>query len=81
MFSASLLFSGVSLLNWFIKISKFKEILNDNQQLLLFSRSFHCVMLLSVFVQQAKKFLLLDKELKEKIVLQHSMQYQDSSQF
>ena len=38
-------------------------------------------MLLSVLVQQAMKFLLLDKELKWKIVLQNSMEYQDSSQF
>ena len=30
-------------------------------------------MLLSVFAQQAKKFLLLDKELKGKIVLQQSI--------
>ena len=33
-------------------------------------------MLLSVLVQQARKFLLLDKELKGKIVLQNSKQYQ-----
>ena len=32
-------------------------------------------MLLSVLVQQARKFVLLDKELKGKIVLQYSMQY------
>ena len=32
-------------------------------------------MLLSVLVQQARKFLLLVKELKGKIVLQNSMQY------
>ena len=37
------------------------------------------MMLLSVFLQQARKFLLLDKELKRKVVLQQSMQYQDSS--
>ena len=36
------------------------------------------VMLLSILVQQARKFLLLDKELKGKIMLQHSMQYHDS---
>ena len=30
-------------------------------------------MLLSVFAQQARKFLLLDKELKRKIVLQQSL--------
>ena len=34
-------------------------------------------LLLSVFVQQERKILLLNKELKGKIVLQHSMQYQD----
>ena len=39
------------------------------------------VILLSVLVQQDRKFLLLDKELEGKIVLQQSMQYQDSSQF
>ena len=38
-------------------------------------------MLLTVLVQQAKEFLLLDRELKGKTMLQHSMQYQDSSQF
>ena len=38
-------------------------------------------MLLSVLLQEARNFLLLDKELKGKIVLQHSIQYQDSSQF
>ena len=44
-------------------------------------RSFHCVMLLSVLVQEARKLLLLDKELKRKIVLQHSMRYLDSLEF
>ena len=39
-----------------------------------------CVILLSVLVQ-GRKFLLLDKELKGKIVLKKSMQYEDSSQF
>ena len=64
------------------KSSKFEEDFNDNELLWSFSRSFDCVMLLSVFVQQARKFLLLDKELKGKIiVLQQSMQYQDSSLF
>ena len=38
-------------------------------------------MLLTVLVQQAKEFLLLDRELKGKTMLRHSMQYQDSSQF
>ena len=32
-------------------------------------------------LKQTKEFLLLDKKLKGKIVLQHSIQYQDSSQF
>ena len=82
-FSKSLVFSGVALLNWFTKSSKFETGFNDNELLWSFSRFFHYVMLLSlwVFVQQARKFLLLDKELKGKIVLQHSMHYQDSSQF
>ena len=79
-FSGSLLFSRVALLNWFTKSSKFEEGFNNNELSGSFSRSFHC-MFLSVLVQQARKFLLLDKELKGKIVLQHSMQYQDSSQF
>ena len=80
-FSGSLLFSRVALLNWFTKSSKFEEGFNNNELSWSFSRSFHCVMLLSVLVQQARKFLLLDKELKGKIVLQNSMQYHDSSQF
>ena len=37
------------------------------------------MMLISVLVQQVRNFLLLDRELKGKIVLQHSMQDQDSS--
>ena len=55
------------MLSWFNKSSKF-EGFNDNELLWLFSRSFHCVMFLSVLVQQARKFLLLDKKLKGKIV-------------
>ena len=39
--------------------------------------SFHWVILVSVFVQQARKFLSHDKKLKGKILTQHSMQYQD----
>ena len=70
-------FLGVALLNWFTKSSKFEEGFNDNELSLSCSRSLHCVMLLSVFLQQARKFLLFDKESKGKIVLQ----YQDSSQF
>ena len=80
-FSGSIPFSGVALSNWFMKSSKFEEGFNDNELSRPFSRSLHGVMLLSVLAQQAWKFLLLDKELKGKIVLQHSMQYQDSSQF
>ena len=79
-FSRSLPSSGVALLNWLTKSSKFEEGFRDNELLRSFSRFFHCVMLLSVLLQQARKFLLLDKELKGNIVLQHSMQYQDSSQ-
>ena len=41
---------------------------------------FHCIILLSVFMQQARKFLSHDEELKGKILLQHSMQYQGSLQ-
>ena len=80
-FSGLLPFSGVVLLNWFTKSSNFEEGFNDNELLWSFSRSFHsvCVMLLSVLVQQDRKFSLLDKELKKKTVLQQSMQYQDSS--
>ena len=73
----SALFSWLALLNWFTKSSKFEEGFNANELLGSFYRSFHRVVLLS----QARTFLLLDKELKGKIVLQHSMQYQDSSQF
>ena len=78
LFSGSLLFYGVALLNWFNKSSKFEDGFSDNELSISFSRSFHCMILLSVLVQQARKFLLLEKELKLKIVLQHSMQYQDS---
>ena len=70
-FSGSLPFSGVALLNWFTKNPKFAEGFNNNELSWSLSRSFNCVMLLSVVVQQARKFLLLDKELKGKIVLQH----------
>ena len=80
-FSGSLLFFGVALLNWFIKSFKFEEDFNDNELLGSCWRSLHYVMLLSVFVQQARKILLLHKELKGKIVQQQSVQYQDSSQF
>ena len=71
--SGSLPFFGVALLNWFTKRSKFEKSFNSNELSRSFSRSFHCVMLLSVSVQQARMFLLLDKELKEKIVQQHSI--------
>ena len=49
-FSGSLPFSGVALLNWFTKSSKFEEGFNNNELSWSFSRSFHCVMLLSVLV-------------------------------
>ena len=65
-FSGLLLFSGVALLNWFTKSSRFEEGFNDNELLWSFSKSMHWVVLLSVFVQQASKFLLLDKEVKRK---------------
>ena len=71
-FSGSLLFSGIALLNWFTKSSTFGEDFNDNEMLWSLPRSFHCKMLLSVLVQQATK-LIIDKKLKEKNVLQHSM--------
>ena len=51
------------MLKWFTKTSKFGEDFNDNELLWSF-RSFCCVMLVSVLVQQA--FLLLDKELNRK---------------
>ena len=65
-------FSGVTLLKWFTKSSKF-EGLNDNELLRLFSKS--------LLAQQTRKFLLLDDELKGKITMQHFMQYQDLAQF
>ena len=69
--SGLLLFSGVALLNWFTKSSRFEEGFNDNEALWSFYRSIQWVLLLSVLL------LLLHKELKGKILLQHSMQYQD----
>ena len=81
-FSGSLPFTGVALLNWFSKSSKFAEDFNNNELSYHFpDLSTVCVMLLLVLVQQGRKFLVLDKELKGKTMLQHSMQYQDSSQF
>ena len=77
-FLGSLPFSGVALLNWFTKSSKFEDGVNSNELSRSFSRSFYCMMLLSVLVQQARNFLLLDKEFKGKIVLQQFMQYEDS---
>ena len=53
------------------------EVFNDNELLWSLSPSIYWVVLLSVFVQQTRKFLLLGKELKGKIVLKYSMQYQD----
>ena len=44
------------------KSSRFEEDFNDNGLLWSFSRSIQWVLLLSVFVQQKKKFLLLHKE-------------------
>ena len=67
-FSGLLLFSWVAFLNWFSKSSRFEEGFNDNELLWSFSKSIHWMVLLSVFVQQARTFLLLDKELKGKIV-------------
>ena len=40
-FSGSLLFSGVALLNCFTKSSKFEEGFNDNELLCPFSKSIH----------------------------------------
>ena len=54
-------------LNWFTKSSKFEEGFNDNELLRSLSISLHCVILPSVLVQQSRKFLLLDNELKEKL--------------
>ena len=72
-------FSGVALFNWFTKSSKFGEGFDNNELLWSLSKSFHS-MLQSIVVQQARKLLLLPMKLKEKM-LQHSMQYQGSSQF
>ena len=80
-FSESLLFSGVTLLNGFTKSSKSGVVFNNNELFRALFSSFHCIILLSVLVQQARELLLHDKELKGKILLQHSMQYQDLSQF
>ena len=52
-----------SIVKLFTKSSKFEEGFNNNELSWSFSRSFYYVMLLSVLVQQARKFLLLDKEL------------------
>ena len=70
-------------LNWFTQTSKFGLGFNNNELFLACFSSFHCIILilLSVLVQQARKFLSLAMELKGKIVLQHSMQYQGSLQF
>ena len=57
-FSGSLLFSGVALLKWCTKSSKFEEGFTDNGLSFSCSRSLHCVM------------LFLDNKLKGKIVLQ-----------
>ena len=82
LFQWSLPFSGVTLLNWFTKSSNFEEGFNDNYDYFLdLSTVSMSVMLLSVLVQEARKFLLFDKELKGKIAPQHSMECQDSSQF
>ena len=78
-----IIFLWVALLIWFIKSSKFGEGFSNNELLWSFPSSFNCVKLLSlsVLAQQARKFVLLDKEVKGNIVLQYSKQYQDSSQF
>ena len=52
---------------WFTKISKFEEGFNDNELLWSFTRPFHCVMLLLVLVQQARKFCSLISSWKEKL--------------
>ena len=81
MFSGSSLFSRVTLLNWLTKSSMFRNGFNNNELLLSLPTSFHCMLLVSVLVEQARKLLLHDEVLKGKIILQHSMQYQDSLQF
>ena len=60
-FLRSLLFSGVALLKWFTKSSKFGEGFNDNELFPSLPKSFQYMMLLSVLVQQARKFFLFDK--------------------
>ena len=59
-----------TLLNWFTKSSRFEQGFKDTELLWSFSRSIQWVLLLLVFVQQERKFLLLNKELnsqKEKL--------------
>ena len=77
-FLRSLLFSGVALSNWFTKSSTLGGGFNDNELFRSLPQSFQYMTLLSVLVQQARKFLLLDKELKGRVMLQNSMQYHDS---
>ena len=58
--------SSGSIVNWFTKSSRF-EGFTDNELIRSFSRSIQWVLLLlSVFIQQERKFLLVNKELKGK---------------
>ena len=59
-FSGSLLISGVALLNWFTKSSRFEEGFNDNELLWSFPKPIHWMVLLSVFVATTSHFLFLE---------------------
>ena len=56
-FSGSLPFSGVVLLNWFTKSSNFVEGFNDNEILWSYSRSFHCDVAISVSTASREVFV------------------------
>ena len=79
-FRVTIIFWGY-IVKRFTKSSKSGVVFNNNELFWALFSSFHCIILLSVLVQQARELLLHDKELKGKILLQHSMQYQDLSQF
>ena len=54
-FSGSLPFYGVALLNWFSKSSKFEEGFNNNELSWSFSRSFHCVCDVTISVSTTRQ--------------------------
>ena len=57
-----------------IQYSKFGEGFNNNELLSSLSRSFFPMMPLSVLLKQPNKFLLLEKEIKGKNLLQSPVQ-------